>query len=399
MEDVSSVGGVAVLVRIDGDHKGCIGRMALSLLLGLAGVLCPAAAHGQFHQSQASDGLPLVATQPSGLAVSGSLPLPGSGGPSGGESSFSVWQSPAGDQRRDSTVVGVRPLSNSPAAANPAEMQDIQGLPIRTSLNPAVGSEGGEGGASQFSAGQLPSILQPPGGLPARSGVSQSSDPRLGGDISSQSGMGWRGAAPQSSGGGLGGSPAFGSVPSMSSGGLLPQFSNSGGGVGTVGGMTASPTGDMLAPTSRLLPNDQVDRARAATALAARQAVFAALDPSISLPDLPGVMNPAPRSVRQAVGGDGFEDWVPPGTGSRVGLEERPIVSGQPVGRTEEFQPTDPSAVTIPRGSGASMDTFSWWLMMCSVLLNAILFYFLYDSRAKYLNLADELQSRFFREG
>jgi hypothetical protein len=36
--------------------------------------------------------------------------------------------------------------------------------------------------------------------------------------------------------------------------------------------------------------------------------------------------------------------------------------------------------------------------MMCSVLINAILFYFLYDSRAKYLDLADELQARFFRE-
>jgi hypothetical protein len=160
-----------------------------------------------------------------------------------------------------------------------------------------------------------------------------------------------------------------------------------------------SPAGETLAPTNRLLPGDQVDRSQGVASLAARQAAFAALDPNISLPPLPGVTNPTLRVGRAIVNGDRLV--ATPG-GRRPELVERSDVVTQPVSNAAAKptgQDVDPAGSRGSAGPGPAMDAFSWWLTMFSVLANAILAYLLYDSRAKYLNLADELQSRIFREG
>jgi hypothetical protein len=162
-----------------------------------------------------------------------------------------------------------------------------------------------------------------------------------------------------------------------------------------------------LAPTNRLLPGDQVDRSQGVASLAARQAAFAALDPNISLPPLPGVTNPTLRVGRAIVNGDRLDDglgaeFVATPGGRRPELVERSDVVTQPVSNAAAKptgQDVDPAGSRGSAGPGPAMDAFSWWLTMCSVLANAILAYLLYDSRAKYLNLADELQSRIFREG
>lgn len=97
-------------------------------------------------------------------------------------------------------------------------------------------------------------------------------------------------------------------------------------------------------------------------------------------------------------GQDGFQEYSLE-SGDRTlsetpGIPTRLVKNNEQLPKGAEETPTPPVSK-----SEASMDALSWWLMMCSVMANLILFYFLYDSRAKYLNLADELQSRFFREG
>jgi hypothetical protein len=154
--------------------------------------------------------------------------------------------------------------------------------------------------------------------------------------------------------------------------------------------------GETLATGDRLLATDQVNRQRAAAAVTTRQSQVAGWDPGIVLPEF--TTSAGLRQGRPVRPGQDAEAETLV-SGSPV-FQSPPIPASQTAGTTREAGGDDSADILTGSRSraDASMDQFSWWLMMCSVLANAILFYFLYDSRAKYLDLADELQARFFRE-
>lgn len=259
-------------------------------------------------------------------------------------------QSPTPNQSRtDSTVTGIRPLTNW---SNPANGQDLQSIPVRTSL------------------GETPNEFGPIN--PAES----------------QQGAGWVG------------------LPNPQLQGGNPGLRNPAGAGGNSGFAPPNPLlplagGESLAPGDRLLATDQLNRQRAATTIANRQSQIAGWDAGIVLPEFSAgtglrqgrPVRPGAVAEEETFPRDTLPFQAPP-------FQSPPIPSSQTAGPPGESSgagllDADPRS---PSRADKSMDQFSWWLMMCSVLANAILFYFLYDSRAKYLDLADELQARFFRE-
>lgn len=154
----------------------------------------------------------------------------------------------------------------------------------------------------------------------------------------------------------------------------------------------------MTAPGNRLLANDQTNRQRSNQSVAQRQAEVGNWDRFINLPTM---TSQGLRKGRATTGGqDGLTDSMYESQGSAFLSEDPDFPKSRLVSNTGQDQSGGIKQTTnVDNKPKASMDALSWWLMMCSVMANLILFYFLYDSRAKYLNLADELQSRFFREG
>lgn len=263
-------------------------------------------------------------------------------------------QSPTSNQSRtDSTVTGIRPLTNW---SNPANGQDLQSIPVRTSLGETANELG---------------PLNP---------------------AESQQGAGWAGLPnPQLSGG----NPRLPPLNPAGVGQYNPPNSNA-----------SIPTlplsgGESLATGDRLLATDQMNRQRAPATIPNRQSQIAAWDTGIALPEFnTGTGLRQGRPVRPGGGAEEAQILRDTPQFQSPQFQSPPIPSSQTAGATREPSdevPTDADTTSRSRAD-KSMDQFSWWLMMCSVLANAILFYFLYDSRAKYLDLADELQARFFRE-
>lgn len=334
-------------------------------------------------------------------------------------------QSPTSNQSRtDSTVTGIRPLTNW---TNPANGQDLQSIPTRTSLSETANEFGPLNPAeSQQGAGwpgmpnpQLPSgnpgLRNPAGAggmggnvsnpwLPAQSQMPQSQAPQFQTPQSQtpqsqtpQIGAGgeWQSAnSGQSNPGsnfGTGGNPGLPQLNPAGLGQTNSAFSNASNPLLPLSG------GESLATGDRMLATDQMNRQRAAATIANRQSQIAGWDVGIALPEFStGTGLRQGRPVRP--GGDAEEETFLRDTPQFQGPA---IPGGQTAGTTlvtsDAVSTTDTDGTSRSRAD-KSMDQFSWWLMMCSVLANAILFYFLYDSRSKYLDLADELQARFFRE-
>jgi hypothetical protein len=337
---------------------------------------CVTTGQAQFHQPQSNQNAPLGPTVPQQFqnpplqnppqqnpappTQFHSNPFPSSGVP---PSSMAASLENQAGIRSDSTVSGVRSMGYSPNnSASGPQNPDYYSTLISTS------------GTNELQQGTgLPA-------LPNRSDATQGSfqdnwrspvNPLLG--SSGQTGNPantWPGQNPS-------GSPTSGFNPAAP---VLQQ----------------QPGGEITGTGSRLLANDQPGRQRSSQSVAERQAAITnQFDPYIDIPKNNASLR---RGRIPATGQDGFQDYSLE-SGDRS-LSERPGIPTTLVRNNEQqTQGTEKSPTTPATKSEASMDALSWWLMMCSVMANLILFYFLYDSRAKYLNLADDLQSRFFREG
>jgi hypothetical protein len=391
----------------------------------LAWVATGASGHAQFHQSQPTQNGPLGPTIP-GQIPSSPLPqnflnagsnipnsnisnanIPGSnpavaGGLSNLPATGSTDRTGNTDRtgslenmRTDSTLAGVRPLTN---LSNPVSSGGTAGGYYPTTV-PTSGSNESQQGTGlpalpfRPDAGQDPWRSSNPGtanppfssgvtGTPSLLNPSNVQNPAQPGSITS---------LPSNFGGGTMGQPSNPwALPGQ--GGLQGQ------GFGSTPVMVPQPGGEMTATNNRMLPNDQVQRPRSNQSVAERQAAIAnQWDPYINM------TTPASQGARRGrssiLGQDGLSEYQADPS-DRQTLSEKPVVTTTLAGR--DLTLTEDSASkegTTATKSEASMDALSWWLMMCSVMANLILFYFLYDSRAKYLDLADELQSRFFREG
>ncbi|MDP1561045.1 MAG: hypothetical protein Q8M16_06585 [Pirellulaceae bacterium] len=309
--------------------------------------LCPSAL-AQFHQTQWGQGAPVAPTIPGQFQSN-----PAVGSPDG--------------PRSDSTVTGVRSLINLPM--NPAFGAQNQGY-FPTSV-PTSGT-----GETQQGTG-IPA-------LPGRIGTSQEQ---------------WQGNWQGSTNPLLNSNPAASSQGSPSvvgqPGWIPPLPQNTGFNSGST--LTQQPGGEMTAPANRLLAIDQTQRQRSNPSVAQRQAEVGNWDRFINLPTM---TSQGLRKGRATAGGqDGFSESMYASQGSAFLSENSDIPTAKQVANTGQDLSGGTEQSTVGSKPKASMDALSWWLMMCSVMANLILFYFLYDSRAKYLNLADELQSRFFREG
>lgn len=319
-------------------------------------------------------------------------------------------QLPAANQSRtDSTVTGIRPLTPGSGQGGTQAMQTI---PVRTSFSETSGELGPvNSGETQQGTGWLglsnpqqpgSSVGQrnPTGGgtaggtTPAPWAAAQSSPTQLGAASTWQSAttsQGLTGSQGMTGGNfGVGGNQ---SLPPLSQ----PQFGQTGTTFNpSSGSLVPLAGGETLATGDRLLATDQVNRQRAAAAVTTRQSQVAGWDPGIVLPEF--TTSAGLRQGRPVRPGQDAEAETLV-SGSPV-FQSPPIPASQTAGTTREAGGDDSADILTGSRSraDASMDQFSWWLMMCSVLANAILFYFLYDSRAKYLDLADELQARFFRE-
>lgn len=256
--------------------------------------------------------------------------------------------------RTDSTVTGIRPLTNW-SGSNAA---DPQALPT-----------GGSGWQSSQPGQTFP-------GSNPTAGLNQNLGP-----------LTPAGSGPSS--------PGL-TIPNWSNPGVTtpgqsnPNWSNPAGPVVPLTG------GETLATGTRMLATDQMDRQRAAATIANRQSQIAGWDAGIDLPEFAtgtGLRQGRPFRSETEIGEGQWDD--------RSAVLPAPALPQRDTAgtstETSREVPVDSESESRSRAD-RSMDQFSWWLMMCSVLANAILFYFLYDSRAKYLDLADELQARFFRE-
>lgn len=336
--------------------------------------------HAQFHQTQPGTNGPLAPTVPNPFQ-----PTPFASGNSNLGSAGLLVGNQDGS-RSDSTIAGVRPLINLPTNSG-LNAQNPNNYPTSVPTSGTTETQQGLG---------LPA-------LPGRSGAPQ--EPWQSNWQSSLTPQGNQNS----------GSPTIGNSPLSGQSGLIPMGPGNGAtSNGFIGsnwsGQNSSnpqtsipliqqPGGEVTAPGSRFLTADQPNPQRSSQSVAQRQAEIANnWDPYINLPT---TTTPAMRRGRSTVTGqDGLDDFMFPSQGNSTLTEDPLIPKARQVTNTE----SDPRRETVQNESQstpqkASMDALSWWLMMCSVMANLILFYFLYDSRAKYLNLADELQSRFFREG
>lgn len=313
-------------------------------------------------------------------------------------------QSPTPNQSRtDSTVAGIRPLTNW---STPTNGQDLQSIPVRTSLgetpnelgpiNPAESQQGPgwSGLPNPQLQGGNPGLRNPAGASgiggnaanPWQSTQSQSPQFGAAGDWQSAN----SGQTTPGSNVGAGGNPGLPPLNPAGVGQSNPAFNNVSNPLLPLSG------GESLATGDRLLATDQVNRQRAAATIANRQSQIASWDTGIALPEFSSgseLRQGRPVLPTKTADEETFVRDTPQ-------FQTPPIPSSQTAGTTRETSGELSTDGDTTSGSRAdkSMDQFSWWLMMCSVLVNAILFYFLYDSRAKYLDLADELQARFFRE-
>ncbi len=323
----------------------------------------------QFHQTQPGTNGPLAPTVPNPFQ-----PTPFASG----NSNLGSAGLPVGNQdgsRSDSTITGVRPLINLPtnsglSAQNPGNYPTSIPTSGTTELqqSPGLPALPGRTGAPQD---QWQSNWQ--------SSLSPQSNQNNGSPTVGQSGLNPL-------------VPGNGTIGSNWSG-------QNGGNQQTSIPLLQQPGGELTAPGNRFLSTDQPNPQRNSPSVAQRQAEIANnWDPRL---DLQFNTGPGLRRGRATTTGqDGLGDFMFPSQGNPNLTEEPLIPKARQVTNTE----SDPQRETVSNGNQgtppkASMDALSWWLMMCSVMANLILFYFLYDSRAKYLNLADELQSRFFREG
>lgn len=307
----------------------------------------------QYHQTQTNQ------TGPLGPTIPGQI---GSGANVDSNTGF----------RADSTLLPVlRPFGNAPTTAG----ANLTNIPTNI---PATNLTGGQ---------QAIGLPQ----LPNRQNQSQ--------DPSATSGD-WRGITSQGTNTGLGGgvSSIVGSNTPFSSQPTGWQTTTSGLSQGN-NLQPASPfvsqgNGEMLAPSDRMLANDQLAMQRRNQTIADRQRNIANWEKGIDPNQFIDPFARRPRLVTK--GSDGLEETIvrDPSVGDAA---TREVVYNQE--STPEGNPKNNSTLSTSTDAEKSMDNSMWWLMVCSVMANLILFYFLYDSRAKYLNLADELQSRFFREG
>jgi hypothetical protein len=161
-------------------------------------------------------------------------------------------------------------------------------------------------------------------------------------------------------------------------------------------GLVPQTGGEMVSPSNRFLAQDQPSVQRSTQSTAQKQAEVAQWIPRI---DASVFTDSGLRQGRSNVKGrDGLDEQYSRSQDSGLSDQASAIVGTLTGGSGKQSGVGDDNTNDTSRPE-KSMDTLSWWLMMCSVMINLVLFYFLYDSRAKYLNLADELQSRFFREG
>lgn len=328
--------------------------------------LCPSVL-AQFHQTQWDQGAPVTPTipsqfhsNPSPTGQSTSNPL----APTVGVPASGIPDGP----RSDSTVTGVRSLINLPMNSGlGAQNQGYYSTSVPTS------------GTAETQQGM---------GLPALPGRIDAPQEQWQGN--------WQGSTNSL----LNSNPAASSQGNSPVGGqpgmfqTLPQNN----GFNSASTLIQQPGGEMTAPGNRLLANDQTNRQRSNQSVAQRQAEVGNWDRFINLPTM---TSQGLRKGRATTGGqDGLTDSMYESQGSAFLSEDPDFPKSRLVSNTGQDQSGGIKQTTnVDNKPKASMDALSWWLMMCSVMANLILFYFLYDSRAKYLNLADELQSRFFREG
>lgn len=317
----------------------------------------------QFHQTQAGQTGPLGPTIPGQVGASANV-------------------DPNTGYRADSNLLPVlRPFGNS--QANPGG--NLSNIPTNTSVPTNTQSTDPNGTQQPFGLSQLPNRQN------------QFQNPAAAtGD--------WRGITNQGTNTGfattnpalgsntqLGSNTPFGSQPS----GWQSLNSNlsQGNSLHSLSPLVPQGNGEMLAPSDRMLPNDQLVVQRRNQSIADRQRSIANWDTGIDSNQFSN--QTARRPLLVVKGSDGLDDRF---------VRDRSF--GDPTTREVVYNQESPELNTNSRTTLASlstaeksMDNLMWWLMVCSVMANLILFYFLYDSRAKYLNLADELQSRFFREG
>lgn len=320
--------------------------------------ICVATGQAQFHQTQPNPGAPLVPNHVQSNPLQSnqflSIPFPPS---SGSPSSVATAVSNQDGMRSDSTVSDVRSLVNSPNNSQFATLP----LDYYSASVPTSGTR-----ESQQGPGLPP--------LPNRSDGSQ--DP---------SQADWRRSI----------NPLLNPPQNPTTPNNSPLFSQPTG-FNPSASFLQQQGGEITGTGSRLLTGDQPTRQRSNQSMAELQsAITNQFDPYLNLQTNDAGVR---RGRIPSSGQDGFQEYSLE-SGDRTlsetpGIPTRLVKNNEQLPKGAEETPTPPVSK-----SEASMDALSWWLMMCSVMANLILFYFLYDSRAKYLNLADELQSRFFREG
>lgn len=299
--------------------------------------------------------------------------VPAADSSSGTETALTQLPALPNPQRTDSTVTGIRPLTNWSGSNNP----DPQAWPNTPTPGGTTGGNGWQSSqpgqtapGTNLGAGSNQNLapVSPAGSGPTSAGLTSPlwNNPSWNNPAGSNPGV---------------------SNPGVSNPGQVnPNWNNPAGPLVPLAG------GETLATGTRMLPTDQVDRQRAAATIASRQSQIAGWDAGIALPEFSagtGLRQGRPVRNESENTAGGYDPLAAPA------LPQREV----PATSTETSREVSDETESSPRSRAErSMDQFSWWLMMCSVLANAILFYFLYDSRAKYLDLADELQARFFRE-
>jgi len=145
-----------------------------------------------------------------------------------------------------------------------------------------------------------------------------------------------------------------------------------------------------------MLPRDQARQRPADDRLADKRFSVQAWIPRLPLQEvldrqLEPPLRARPSTVR---GDDGLEELWEPTRSPRLERLSEPQL---PVTGSLVSQRTGEDGATTARKPDATSD-FTSLLLVCLFLANLVLGYFLYDSRAKYEQLADEIQARFFRE-
>ncbi len=329
------------------------------------------------------------------------------------------------DRRRDSNVLGVRSFSNpsSPGessfhSSTSSNNDGFQGMPLRTSLSEGPrGNEqgGGTGGNTWLATGQNQSgFPQQNNALPSITGLSgqptgQSSAGQLqaSGNSNLSGGQNPQLQNPQFQ------NPQFQNLQFQNPQPQNPQPQNpnfspsrgSGGQGNTNPPLLSMPGGEAMSPGNRILQSERTERSDRTqeSNLLAWQTRIGGWDSRLVIPDIANTVAPLPRKGRRSsiAADDGFDETVE--TENRRFLDERPSQqqggSGSvPASFVTGQESKNPSGTTPEPRTGNPTDPLASLLTVCFFLGNLVLAYFLYDSRMKYQHLADEIQSRFFRE-